>query len=124
MSIHIQGWFPLYDTMKGMRGSLKVAIKLQFIGNANPFRDSSAGIQFFTASSLAQDAFIIEEILGFVVDLVVEDDAESSWQDYFRKASKASNDNRLETGNTIMKFEVLLYSDFLFLSLLFVDNYA
>jgi len=92
----IQGWFPLYDTTKGVRGSLKIVVKLQFIGNDNRFRDSSAGVQFFTASSLSPNAFIIQEVLGFVVDLVVEDDSESSWQDYFRKATKVSNDNRLK----------------------------
>jgi hypothetical protein len=80
-----------------MRGSLKVTIKLQFIGNDNPFRDSSAGVQFFTASTLSPTCFIIQEVIGFVVDLVVEDDdPESSWQDYFRANNKSSNDNRLK----------------------------
>ena len=92
----IQGWFPLFDTLKGIRGSLYVTVKLQFIGNENPFRDSSAGVQFFSVSSLSPRAFVIQEILGWVVDLVVEDDPESSWQDYFRKAAnKSSNDSRL-----------------------------
>ena len=67
----IQGWFPLFDTLKGIRGSLYVTVKLQFIGNDNPFRDSSAGVQFFSASSLSPRAFVIQEILGFVADLVV-----------------------------------------------------
>ena len=92
----IQGTFPLYDTVKGIRGSLAVQVKLQFIGNNNPFRESSAGVQFFTASTLSPNVFIVQEVLGFVVDLVVEDDAESSWKDYFRKAAKLSNDNRLK----------------------------
>jgi hypothetical protein len=30
-----------------------------------------------------------------VVDLVVDDDLESSWQDYFRKDNKTVNDSRL-----------------------------
>ena len=92
----IQGWFPLFDTVKGIRGSLRVVIKLQFIGNDNPLRDSSAGVQFFSASSLSLRAFVIQEVLGLVVDLVVEDDPESSWQDYFRKGTKNANDNRLK----------------------------
>jgi len=61
----IQGWFPLYDTMKGIRGSLNVQIKLQFIGNKNPFRDSSAGVQFFTASTLSPQAFVIQEVASW-----------------------------------------------------------
>ena len=92
----IQGWFPLFDTTKGLRGFLSVVIKLQFIGNDNPFRDSSAGVQFFSSSSLSLKAFVIQEVLGLVVDLVVDDDLESSWQDYFRKANKSTNDSRLK----------------------------
>ena len=92
----IQGWFPLFDTTKGVRGLLSVVIKLQFIGNDNPFRDSSAGVQFFSSSSLSLKAFVIQEVLGLVVDLVVDDDLESSWQDYFRKANKTTNDSRLK----------------------------
>ena len=41
------------------------------------------------------NCFIIQEVIGFVADLVVEDDPESSWQDYFRKNTKSSNDQRL-----------------------------
>jgi hypothetical protein len=92
----IKGWFPLFDTLRGVRGSIQVTIKLQFIGNDNPFRDSSAGVQFFSGSTLSSKCFFIQEVLGFVEDLVVEDDPESSWQDYFRKANKSSNDSRLK----------------------------
>ncbi len=49
--------------MKGIRGSLEVAIKLQFIGNDNPFRDSSAGVQFFTSSSLCESKFVVQEVI-------------------------------------------------------------
>lgn len=48
----LQGWFPLYDTLKGARGELSLSVKLQFIGNENPFRDSSAGVRFFLGSTL------------------------------------------------------------------------
>jgi hypothetical protein len=61
----IQGWFPLYDSLRGVRGSLHVVIKLTFIGNDNPFRDSSAGVQFFSSSSLSPSAFIIKEVWFF-----------------------------------------------------------
>jgi hypothetical protein len=90
----LTGWFPLYDTLRGIQGSLYVVVKLQFIGNDNPFRDSSAGVQFFSSSNLSPSEFIIEDVLGFVTDLVVEDDPEMSWHDYFR-AAKSSNDSRL-----------------------------
>lgn len=94
--LFIRGWFPLYDTSRGIRGSLLITVKLQFIGNENQFRDSSAGVQFFSSSKLSPSCFLIQEILGFVEDLIVEDDPESSWQDYFRKGNKSSNDSRLK----------------------------
>ena len=71
-----------------------MTVKLQFIGNDNPFRDSSAGVQFFSASHLSPSEFIVQEVMGLVSDLVVEDDPEMSWHDYFR-AAKSSNDSRL-----------------------------
>jgi len=73
----IQGMFPIYDTLRGLRGSLELKVRLQFIGNDNPFRDSSAGVQFFSSSSLSPRTFIIEDIIGFVEDLVVDEVASS-----------------------------------------------
>jgi hypothetical protein len=92
----IAGYFPLYDIsyLKGVRGALKISVKLQFIGNDNSFIDSSAGVHFFSSSVLSSHAFIIQKILGFVDDLVVEDDPESRWQDYFKKSS--ANESRLK----------------------------
>ena len=58
----IKGWFPLFDTFKGARGYLHIMVKLQFIGNDNPFRDSSAGVHFFSVSTLSRSAFIIQEV--------------------------------------------------------------
>ena len=34
----VQGWFPLYDTLRGVRGELYLTIKVKFIGDQNPFR--------------------------------------------------------------------------------------
>ena len=93
----ISGWFPLYDTIRGVRGSLQVTVKLQFIGNENPFKDSSAGVQFFSSSQLSPKCFIIQNIIGFVEDLVVDDNPENTWQDYFLKGNKSTvNDSRLK----------------------------
>jgi hypothetical protein len=58
----IEGWFPLYETLNGLQGSLYIHVKLQFIGNDNPFRDSAAGVQFFSTSSLSPSEFIIQEV--------------------------------------------------------------
>ena len=58
----IEGWFPLYETLQGIQGSLLIHVKLQFIGNDNPFRDSAAGVQFFSTSSLSPAEFVIQEV--------------------------------------------------------------
>lgn len=91
----IQGWLPIYDTSRRVHGSLKVFVKLQFITDDNPFRGSSAGVQFFSASVLSPNVFLVQEVIGFVADLVVEEDPELSWQDYFRRA-KTPNDIRMK----------------------------
>jgi Ca2+-dependent lipid-binding protein len=41
----ILGWFPLYDTLRGIRGEIHVQIRLQFFGDINPFKESSTGMQ-------------------------------------------------------------------------------
>lgn len=73
----IDGWFPLYDTLAGVRGELCLSVKLNFIGDVNPFRESSAGVRFFPFSTLDPTAgFAIQHIFGFVEELVVADDPE------------------------------------------------
>jgi hypothetical protein len=40
----IAGWFPLYDTLRGVRGELYLVIKVKFIGDQNPFRCAAATV--------------------------------------------------------------------------------
>ena len=40
----LAGWFPIYDTLRGIRGRLFVVIKLTFFGDMNPFKESAAGV--------------------------------------------------------------------------------
>eukprot|EP00948_MAST-09A_sp_MAST-9A-sp1_P003425 g3425.t1 len=91
--LFIDGWFPIYDTLQGTRGSLHVSVKVQFFGDLNPFKDSSASVQFFTSCSLAPEVYTMRRILGFVEELVVENDPEFEWADKFR-ATRLSNDSR------------------------------
>jgi len=73
----IDGWFPLYDTLGGVRGELGLSIKVQFIGDVNPFRDSSAGVQLFPFSTLdPASGYTVSHVYGFVEELVVADDPE------------------------------------------------
>jgi Ca2+-dependent lipid-binding protein len=48
----LAGWFPIFDTIRGMRGELNVQAKLQFFGDTNPFKESSAGVKFFCGNGI------------------------------------------------------------------------
>ena len=73
----INGWFPLFDNCGGVRGEIEIAIKLNFIGDVNPFRDSSAGVQLFPFSRLDPNSgYTVAHVFGFVEELVVADDPE------------------------------------------------
>jgi len=90
--LNIKGWYPLFDTVAGLRGRILVSVKLTYLGSCNT---SPAGVHFFSCATLSTNAFIIKELYGFVEDMIVEDDdPETKWKGYFRKSSKASNDHK------------------------------
>jgi uncharacterized coiled-coil protein SlyX len=90
----IDGWFPLYDTLSGVRGELLLSVKLNFIGDVNPFRDSAAGVRLLPFSTLdpASD-YTVQHVFGFCEELVVADDPEFDWNENFRK-SKGNHEQR------------------------------
>jgi len=88
----IQGWFPIYDSLKGVRGELNVLVRLEYFGDRNPFKDSSAGVQFFSITSIPPGMQLIS-ILDFVEELVLDSDPEYDWSDKIR-ATRVSNDVR------------------------------
>lgn len=89
----IKGWFPIYDTLEGIRGKLYIVIKVQFFSDENPFKESSAGVKFFMGSILEPSVLSIESLVAFVEELVVENDPEYEWSDNFR-SSRKSNESR------------------------------
>ncbi|KND04384.1 uncharacterized protein SPPG_00115 [Spizellomyces punctatus DAOM BR117] len=88
----ISGWIPIFDTLRGARGELNVQVRLQFFGDVNPFKDSSAGVQFYTMTSLPPNVNVVA-VLGFVSALDNEDDPEYHWSDNFR-TPRTSNESR------------------------------
>jgi len=88
----IDGWFPIYDTMHGIRGEVKVTVKVDFFVDSNKFRQSSCGVQFFYTCSVpfGHKALVIH---GFVEELVVNDDPEYQWIDKIR-TPRSSNEAR------------------------------
>jgi len=96
MTSGLAGWFPIYDTLEGIRGEVYVVVKVLFVTDENPFSEASAGVRFFSTSYLDPGALALESVMGFVEELVVDTDPEHEtvWKDKFRTA-RSSNEARL-----------------------------
>ncbi|KNC77253.1 hypothetical protein SARC_10285, partial [Sphaeroforma arctica JP610] len=88
----LSGWYPIYDTIRGIRGEVSIVIKLDLFNNTNQFRDTSVGVQIFSLSVLPE-CYKTLAIHGFVEELVVDNDPEYHWADSFR-TSRSSNEAR------------------------------
>jgi hypothetical protein len=88
----MEGWFPIYDTMKGVRGDLRLQVKLHWFEDVNRFKESSAGILFITAPYVPT-AYHVIALDGFVEELIIESDPEYHWSDTFR-TKRSSNEAR------------------------------
>eukprot|EP00913_Durusdinium_trenchii_P031120 g29142.t1 len=73
-AVSMKGWFPLFDTMTGVRGRILVSIKMQFVGDQS-YNDrfaSSVGVRFFSIATPPQPGvFMVEQLLGLVEELRV-----------------------------------------------------
>ena len=47
----LDGWFPIFDTLHGVRGEAHVIVKVEIIKDQHRFRQSSIGIRFFACES-------------------------------------------------------------------------
>lgn len=93
----LDGWFPLYDTLRGVRGEVHLSVKLQLLGSdslANP--DSSAGVRLLPFSTVSPaSGYVVTQVLGFVEELVVADDP-----DYVDVTSSTTTGSTSNTGTT------------------------
>ena len=71
----ISGWFPLYDTLRGVRGELSIVVKMDFVGDVNPFKESGTGVQFFSLDAPPAGTILLS-VVGLVEELVIEPDPE------------------------------------------------
>lgn len=88
----ISGWFPIYDTIHGIRGEINVLVKVELFNDLNRFRQSSCGVKFFCTTSVPQ-CYRAVMVHGFVEELVVNEDPEYQWIDRIR-TPRASNEAR------------------------------
>ncbi|KAJ3075681.1 hypothetical protein HDU98_007238 [Podochytrium sp. JEL0797] len=89
----LSGWFPLFDSLRGVCGEIFITVKLNFFGDSNQYADSSTAVQFFTTPSVPP-TYIVTSIHGFVNTLERDDDPEFHWADNFR-TPRTSNDARM-----------------------------
>ncbi|CAL8296610.1 unnamed protein product [Boreogadus saida] len=88
----ISGWFPIYDTIHGIRGEINVLVKVDLFNDLNRFRQSSCGVKFFCTTSIPL-CYRAAMVHGFVEELVVNEDPEYQWIDRIR-TPRASNEAR------------------------------
>lgn len=88
----ISGWFPIYDTIHGIRGEINVLVKVELFNDLNRFRQSSCGVKFFCTTSIPR-CYRAVMVHGFVEELVVNEDPEYQWIDRIR-TPRASNEAR------------------------------
>ncbi|XP_059621362.1 C2 domain-containing protein 5 [Phlebotomus argentipes] len=88
----MSGWFPVFDTMHGIRGEVNLMVKVDLFSDVNKFRQSSCGVQFFHSPNIPH-GYHAPAIHGFVEELVVNDDPEYQWIDKIR-TPRASNEAR------------------------------
>ncbi|XP_048852279.1 C2 domain-containing protein 5 isoform X2 [Brienomyrus brachyistius] len=88
----ISGWFPIYDTIHGIRGEINVLVKVDLFNDLNRFRQSSCGVKFFCTTSIPK-CYRVVMVHGFVEELVVNEDPEYQWIDRIR-TPRASNEAR------------------------------
>ncbi|XP_059489511.1 C2 domain-containing protein 5 isoform X3 [Neocloeon triangulifer] len=86
------GWFPVYDTMHGIRGEVQVIVKIELFSDTNKFRDSSHGIKFFCTAGVPHGLHALY-IHGFVEELILTEDPEYEWLDKIR-TPRATNEAR------------------------------
>ncbi|KPM03582.1 C2 domain-containing protein [Sarcoptes scabiei] len=88
----LSGWFPIYDTMHGIRGEINCIVKVALFSDANRYRQSSCGFKFFYCPKIPE-GYACQAIFGFVEELVVNHDPEYQWIDKIR-TPRASNEAR------------------------------
>ena len=86
----LSGYFPLLDSVRrGGVGEISLQARFQFFGDSNPFKESSAGVQFFVSDAWTRELGPTR-LMGLVDCEVGAPDPEFEWSESFRSA-RASN---------------------------------
>eukprot|EP00756_Hemistasia_phaeocysticola_P049077 Hpha_TRINITY_DN23507_c0_g1::TRINITY_DN23507_c0_g1_i1::g.186364::m.186364 len=111
------GWFPIFDTMHGLRGELMLGVEIRFLGSTvNPFlpfvpsaqQDTETQVQrknvaiaaelestlIFAVSMLDPSVYRVERVVGMIEELAVASDPEFARLQSLR-SSRTTNDQRV-----------------------------
>ncbi|KAF7233272.1 hypothetical protein EG68_09045, partial [Paragonimus skrjabini miyazakii] len=88
----LNGWFPIYDTMHGIRGEISLTIRVDVFLDTSRYHQSSIGVRFFYSCGVP-NGYAIDFLIGFIQELVMNDDPEHQWIEKIR-TSRASNEAR------------------------------
>jgi hypothetical protein len=88
----IDGFLPIFDTLHGIRGEIKIQAKIELFSDCNEYRKSSSGVQFFCSTKIPE-GYYLQKFYGFVEELVLNDDPEYQWMDKIR-TPRTSNEAR------------------------------
>ncbi|CRG95400.1 conserved Plasmodium protein, unknown function [Plasmodium gallinaceum] len=70
-NLKLEGWFPLYDSLAGLKGELYCIIKWEFFEEKNPYNDNSADILLLGTTSFQNNSpYHIEQIIDFAAKLL------------------------------------------------------
>ncbi|OQV19217.1 C2 domain-containing protein 5 [Hypsibius exemplaris] len=109
------GWLPIYDTLLGIRGQLKIEVRLvPFCVDMRTLWHLSNSILFFS-SALFPSGFRVKRIIGLVDHTLVADDPEHQWMDKIRTPRstnearqflfmRMSGELRRKIGNKVVEF--------------------
>jgi Ca2+-dependent lipid-binding protein len=62
------GWFPLHDTIRGLRGELQVSVRVEFFGDVKWHRESSASVAVHACTGIPQ-GLRVTRVLGLVEEV-------------------------------------------------------
>ncbi|SOV20342.1 conserved Plasmodium protein, unknown function [Plasmodium sp. gorilla clade G2] len=103
-NLKLEGWFPLYDSLAGLKGELYCIIKWEFFEEKNPYNENSSGTTFFPNNS----PYYIEQIIDFANELKIVNDPEYDWKDLIR-SNRNSNEARCDViQNSFMQTRKLI----------------
>ncbi|XP_019857459.1 PREDICTED: C2 domain-containing protein 5-like [Amphimedon queenslandica] len=91
----LDGWFPIYDTLHGIRGEIHIKVSVELIKDEHKNKRSSSEVLLFSGQSIPEDYDIVS-VHGFVEELLFNVDPEHQWIDKIRPP-RASNESRQRT---------------------------